>query len=308
MGRGAAAALLLLWLAAVDLCDGFFLHSGVGPAAFSLTIAGAAGKARAAIHRASASRTRRAHSLERGDFVDISPNQDGSILKKIVQAGSYKVGCPRQFDEVEISWKMFLPNNTLVHDSAEIEDEKNGYFRFKVGMEPSETIEGWEQALNTMYQGEIANLVIAPQHAFGSKGLPGFVDPNATLVCELHLRSIHPFITREYEIESEDRKEQVYDDILRKLHSGDLPLPSQTVPHPSFPGEGIPSPDIQSQSPSSASKVKFFDPSKHRVDPNLVVGGEGRDHTWKEMFSTIEVRVPLPASVRSKQDLSVSIS
>lgn len=46
---------------------------------------------------------------------------------------------------------------------------------------------GWDKALSKMHKGEVATLVCAPQYAFGDKGAPPKVPPNATVETELEL-------------------------------------------------------------------------------------------------------------------------
>ena len=54
----------------------------------------------------------------------------------------------------------------------------------------SKFIEGVEEGLTTMYEGGKRILLIPPELAFGDKGVPGRVPPNATLIFEIELLSI----------------------------------------------------------------------------------------------------------------------
>ena len=40
-----------------------------------------------------------------------------------------------------------------------------------------------------MREGEIARFEISPDMAFGEKGVPGMIEPNQTIVCEIELLS-----------------------------------------------------------------------------------------------------------------------
>lgn len=55
------------------------------------------------------------------------------------------------------------------------------------GRWPSEVTHGWDKAVSTMHKGEIATLVCGPQYAFGAKGAPPKIPPNATVETELEL-------------------------------------------------------------------------------------------------------------------------
>lgn len=51
-------------------------------------------------------------------------------------------------------------------------------------------IAGWDAALLTMSVGEKAVLTIPPEAAYGAKGKPPVIPPNATLVFEVELVNI----------------------------------------------------------------------------------------------------------------------
>lgn len=55
------------------------------------------------------------------------------------------------------------------------------------GKWPSEAMHGWDKAVSTMRLGEIATLVCGPQYAFGTKGAPPKIPPNATIETRLEL-------------------------------------------------------------------------------------------------------------------------
>ena len=74
----------------------------------------------------------------------------------------------------------------------------------------------------------------------------------------------------------------------------------------------------------SAEEIKFFDPEKHKVDPNLRVAGRnngvspppGKDgptiarHSWEETMSSIDIDIPVTVPVDSsiiKDDIQVEI-
>lgn len=64
-------------------------------------------------------------------------------------------------------------------------------FKFKIGRE--EVIKGWDQGVAQMCVGERARLTCSPDFAYGSRGHPGVIPPNATLIFDVELLRIEPW-------------------------------------------------------------------------------------------------------------------
>uniref|UniRef100_A0A087XF46 peptidylprolyl isomerase n=1 Tax=Poecilia formosa TaxID=48698 RepID=A0A087XF46_POEFO len=58
-------------------------------------------------------------------------------------------------------------------------------FKFKIGHQ--EVIRGWEEGVAQMSVGQRAKLICSPDFAYGSKGHPGVIPPNATLTFDVEL-------------------------------------------------------------------------------------------------------------------------
>ncbi|XP_034551604.1 peptidyl-prolyl cis-trans isomerase FKBP1A-like [Notolabrus celidotus] len=61
-------------------------------------------------------------------------------------------------------------------------------FKFKIGHQ--EVIRGWEEGVAQMSVGQRAKLVCSPDYAYGHKGHPGIIPPNATLTFDVELLSL----------------------------------------------------------------------------------------------------------------------
>lgn len=87
-------------------------------------------------------------------------------------------------------------NTVFVHYSGFLEDgtkfdsslDRGKLFSFVLGS--GQVIPGWEEGLIGMKIGEKRKLTIAPELAYGSEGISGFIPPNATLIFEVELFQI----------------------------------------------------------------------------------------------------------------------
>nr|XP_046251709.1 FKBP prolyl isomerase 1Aa isoform X1 [Scatophagus argus] len=61
-------------------------------------------------------------------------------------------------------------------------------FKFRIGHQ--EVIRGWEEGVAQMSVGQRAKLICSPDFAYGSKGHPGIIPPNATLTFDVELISL----------------------------------------------------------------------------------------------------------------------
>lgn len=61
-------------------------------------------------------------------------------------------------------------------------------FRFVVGQR--EVIRGWDEGVAALSVGQRAKLVCSPDYAYGSRGHPGVIPPNATLTFDVELLKV----------------------------------------------------------------------------------------------------------------------
>jgi len=112
--------------------------------------------------------------------VDISPSQDGGVLKEILTHATGEE-TPMAGDKVTVHYVGRLEDGSTF-DSSRDRDSK---FDFNLGK--GEVIRGWDIGVATMKIGEKANLFIKSEYGYGATGSPPKIPGGATLVFEVEL-------------------------------------------------------------------------------------------------------------------------
>ena len=92
-----------------------------------------------------------------------------------------KGGRPKYGQVVTVHYSGMLLNGTIFDSSY----KRGSPSQFKIG----QVIPGWNEALLEMQKGEKRTLIIPPKLAYGERGYPGVIPPNAYLVFEVELIS-----------------------------------------------------------------------------------------------------------------------
>ena len=246
--------------------------------------------------------------------IDLSTEGDGSVMKSIIRVGDHTNGHPVTLDTVHVAWTFKLKDGTIAHKrghgSKSIEEEygegtkgsesREDEFTFVLGSEKSEVIPAWELAIPTMFEGEIASLTIQPRMGFGEAGAPPLIPPNEPIICELELISIIPSLRRAYK--QVGLNESIKEELMEKIESGESVISDQVAGTRNNIVEGDPSDNSNAE-----DKVKMFDGTKMKLNPNQRVGGEGKNHVWEEGAETMDVEVSIPEGT-TKTDLLVEIN
>jgi FK506-binding protein 3 len=129
---------------------------------------------------------------EKAKKLEIKQHNQESVkyTKKILKNGN-KTRYPMKGDEVECYYTGKLENGTVFDtniDTLDKRGKKSAPLKFKVGV--GKVIRGWDEALMAMSQGEVAELVIQSEWAYGKKGVEGKVPPNSTLIFHVELVSV----------------------------------------------------------------------------------------------------------------------
>ncbi|WP_034411998.1 FKBP-type peptidyl-prolyl cis-trans isomerase [Derxia gummosa] len=66
--------------------------------------------------------------------------------------------------------------------------DRNQPFQFVIGM--GSVIRGWDEGVAKLSVGTRAKLTCSPDYAYGSRGFPGVIPPNSTLVFDVELLGV----------------------------------------------------------------------------------------------------------------------
>ena len=104
-----------------------------------------------------------------------------SGLRYLVRVPAADAPSPKVGDTVTVHYAGRLLDGTEIDSSY----QGGVPFSFRVGT--GDVIKGWDEAFLLMRKGEKCTLIIPPWLAYGDKGRPPTVPPNATLVFEVEL-------------------------------------------------------------------------------------------------------------------------
>jgi len=110
---------------------------------------------------------------------EIDLTGDGGVIKQILTKGEGE--CPETDNKVFVHYTGTLLDGTKFDSSR----DRPGNFSFTLGT--GEVIKGWDTGVATMQKGEKAILTCKPEFAYGSRGSPPTIPPDATLKFEVEL-------------------------------------------------------------------------------------------------------------------------
>lgn len=111
------------------------------------------------------------------------------LTMRVLQPGSGKTAGPGQVAVVHYTGWLYDPgqpdNRGAKFDSSV---DRGQPFEFPLGQ--GAVIQGWDRGVAGMQVGEVRELKIAPELAYGERGAGGVIPPNATLVFEVELLDV----------------------------------------------------------------------------------------------------------------------
>jgi len=114
------------------------------------------------------------------------------VEKKVLQSGN-GLDTPKKGDTVTMEYSGWLYDPTKPDNKGGDKpfDTSVGRSEFDTKIGVGRVIRGWDEGITTMTLGEKAVLTISSDFAYGSRGFPGVIPADSTLVFDVELRAIN---------------------------------------------------------------------------------------------------------------------
>ena len=142
-------------------------------------------------------------SFDNDGFIDITPAQDGGLLKKIISEGNEE-GTPPNGVEVLAHYTGTLENGSKFDSSR----DRGKVFNFMIGK--GQVIKGWDLGFATMKKGEKAILKCRSDYAYGERAMGDKIPANATLFFDVELIDWKIKKKEKWELNGEEKLIEAY--------------------------------------------------------------------------------------------------
>uniref|UniRef100_A0A7S2TWK4 peptidylprolyl isomerase n=1 Tax=Lotharella oceanica TaxID=641309 RepID=A0A7S2TWK4_9EUKA len=120
--------------------------------------------------------------LKTAEKIDVTPDEDKGVLKQVIKEGKPDTSPPEGM-RVVAHYTGTLLDGTKFDSSR----DRDSTFDFDIGQ--NQVIKCWDLAFATMNIGERAMLTCEPEYAYGERGSPPKIPPDATLKFDVELIS-----------------------------------------------------------------------------------------------------------------------
>ncbi|CAC5384585.1 FKBP6 [Mytilus coruscus] len=141
---------------------------------------------------------------------DISPSGDGGVKKRVLHPGGGSI-VPEEAI-VRVHYNAFLEYADEPYDSTRL---RNAPERYKLGQ--NQLLHGLEICIRTMKKGELAQLLVSPDYAYGKLGIEPRIPGNSTVMFKLELLNFveHAGI-EDYDLMTKEERDKIeFSDILK---------------------------------------------------------------------------------------------
>ncbi|KAK0511623.1 hypothetical protein JMJ35_006196 [Cladonia borealis] len=115
------------------------------------------------------------------------------VTKEVIKQGNGQ-DYPSKGDKVTIEYTGNLYDGAAGKDNhhrGKQFDSSKGRGDFETAIGVGKVIKGWDEGVPSMSLGEQSILTITGDYAYGDRGFPGLIPPNATLIFEVELKAIN---------------------------------------------------------------------------------------------------------------------
>jgi len=113
-----------------------------------------------------------------------------SLQKELIKEGD-NTNYPKKGDQVTMEYTGWLYDSSAEKNRGKQFDSSVGRGDFKTAIGVGRVIAGWDEGVPQMSLGERSVLTIPGKMAYGDRGFPGLIPPNATLIFEVELKGIN---------------------------------------------------------------------------------------------------------------------